>query len=62
VPLDYLEAKRLYDKGAAGGNALAFSNIGVLYQNDRGVPQDYAEAKRWYEKGRLRVPRKRWSI
>ena len=25
-------------------------NLGVLYENGRGVPQDYAKAREWYEK------------
>jgi hypothetical protein len=32
------------------GNAIAQTNLGVLYRDGKGVPQDYAEALRWYRK------------
>jgi TPR repeat protein len=48
---DFVEARRLYDKAAAGGYAMAFNNIGGMYEGGRGVSIDYAEAGRWYRKG-----------
>jgi tetratricopeptide (TPR) repeat protein len=47
---DYAEARRLYDKAAAGGYAMAFNNIGGMYEGGQGVRVDYAEAARWYRK------------
>jgi TPR repeat protein len=37
-------------KQAAQGDAWAQHNLGVLYDNGRGVPQDYVKARGWYEK------------
>ena len=51
VPKDYAQAKQLFEKAAAAGNADAMDNLGRLYDNGNGVPQDYAQAKQWYEKG-----------
>ena len=48
---DYAEARRLYDKAAAGGYPMAFNNIGSIYESGDGVRMDYAEAGRWYKKG-----------
>jgi TPR repeat protein len=49
----------LVSKGGRSGNALAQSNLGVLYYHGWGVPQDFAEAVRWYRKaadqGELRI-------
>ena len=47
VPHDYAEAARLYRKAAEQGNALAQSELGVVYFNGRGVPQDYVLAYMW---------------
>jgi Caspase domain/Sel1 repeat len=47
---DFAEARRLYDKAAAAGYALAFNNIGALYEGGEGVRIDYAEAVKWYTK------------
>jgi tetratricopeptide (TPR) repeat protein len=47
---DFAEARRLYDKAAAGGYAMAYNNIGGMYEGGRGVAVDYAEAARWYIK------------
>ena len=30
------------------GDAQAQNNLGVMYENGRGVPQDYDEAVKWY--------------
>ena len=47
---DYREARRLYDKAAASGYAMALNNIGGMYEGGQGVPVNYAEAARWYKK------------
>jgi tetratricopeptide (TPR) repeat protein len=47
---DYAEARRLYDKAAASGYAMAMNNIGALYEGGEGVARNYAEAARWYSK------------
>ncbi len=44
--------KTKLDNGACGGETVGVSgaqyNLGVMYDNGRGVLQDYAEAIRWY--------------
>ena len=47
---DYAEARRLFDKAADAGYAMAMNNIGALYEAGYGVSQNYAEAARWYGK------------
>jgi uncharacterized caspase-like protein len=47
---DYAEARRLYDKAAAAGYAMAMNNIGGTYEGGDGVARNYAEAFRWYSK------------
>jgi hypothetical protein len=47
---DYAEARRLYDKAAAAGYAMAMNNIGATYEEGEGVARNYAEAFRWYSK------------
>jgi hypothetical protein len=47
---DFAEARRLYDKAAAAGYAMAMNNIGAMYEGGDGVPRNYAEAVRWYSK------------
>ena len=37
---DYAEARRLYDKAAAGGYPMAFNNIGSIYESGDGVRMD----------------------
>src|SRR5437899_12688856 len=46
-PID-ISAEDLH-KQAAQGNAWAQHNLGVLYDNGRGVPQDYVKAYMWHE-------------
>ena len=48
VPQDDAEAVRWYRLAAEQGDAIAQSNLGVMYATGRGVPQDDAEAVRWY--------------
>src|SRR5262245_28602531 len=40
-----------YRKGADAGDATAMFNLGLIYQDGRGVAKDEAEAVRWYRKG-----------
>ena len=47
---DYPTALKEWRPLAEQGNAVAQSNLGLLYQNGRGVPQDYVQARQWYEK------------
>jgi len=47
---DNAEARRLYDKAAAAGYAMANNNIGGMYEGGEGVARNYAEAVRWYSK------------
>ena len=39
-----------YRMSADAGDAEAMLNLGVMYENGRGVPKDEAEAVRWYRK------------
>ena len=45
---DYATALQLWRPLAERGDAIAQNNLGVEYENGRGVPQDYGEAVRWY--------------
>ena len=45
----YGEARRWYERAALAGSPGAMSNLGLLYENGRGVPQNHAEAKRWFD-------------
>jgi hypothetical protein len=47
---DYAEARRLYEKAAADGYAMAMNNIGAMYEGGSGVAMNYNEAARWYGK------------
>jgi tetratricopeptide (TPR) repeat protein len=47
---DFAEARRLFEKAADAGYAMAMNNIGGLYEGGDGVPRNYAEAARWYGK------------
>jgi tetratricopeptide (TPR) repeat protein len=47
---DYAEARRLYDKAANAGYAMALNNIGGSYEGGQGVPVNYVEAANWYGK------------
>ena len=45
---DYNAALRLWRPLADHGNAAAQFNLGVMYNNGRGVPRDYARAYMWF--------------
>ena len=47
---DYAAALREWRPLAKQGNANAQYNLGIMYNNGRGVPQDFAEAVKWYRK------------
>jgi tetratricopeptide (TPR) repeat protein len=47
---DFAEARRLFEKAADAGYAMAMNNIGTLYEGGDGVAKNYAEAVRWYSK------------
>ena len=48
---DYNAAAQWYRRAAEGGSKRAQMNLGMLYEQGRGVPQDPQEALRWYRKG-----------
>ena len=45
---DFATALREWTLAAEQGNADAQYNLGLMYDNGRGVPQDYATAAKWY--------------
>ncbi len=45
---DYKTALREFQPLAEHGNEIAQFNIGLIYQNGKGVPQDYKTAVKWY--------------
>jgi uncharacterized protein len=45
---DYAAALRLFQPLAEYGDASAQSNLGVMYEQGRGVAQNYREAMRWF--------------
>jgi hypothetical protein len=45
---DYAAALRLFQPLAEHGDASAQSNLGVMYEQGRGVAQNYREAMRWF--------------
>src|SRR4030066_2782 len=47
---DYATAFDLLKPLAEQGNPLAQHNLGLMYEEGRGVPQDYAEAMKWYRR------------
>jgi len=47
---DFDTALQLWRPLAEHGNAAAQYNLGIMYENGRGVKRDYAEALRWYRK------------
>src|SRR4051794_7945623 len=47
---DYKAAIALWRPLADKGDADAMFNVGILYDNGKGVPHDAAEAARWFRK------------
>jgi TPR repeat protein len=50
VPRDCGEARRLFEQGAALGNAAAMNNLGVIYNEGDGVRRNVRAARQWFEK------------
>ena len=50
VPQDVAEARELFAKAAAKGNAEAQRRLGVLYRDGVGVEVDGRRAKDWFDK------------
>ncbi len=48
VPQEDAEALKQYRRAADQGDAMAQSNLGLLYQEGRGTLQDYAQAAKWF--------------
>ena len=46
--LNYKEAFKSYKLSAEQGNAVAQTNLGLMYDNGLGVGQDYVQAHKWY--------------
>jgi TPR repeat protein len=51
VSKDHTEARKWFEKAAAGGLPDSMRALGKFYQDGDGVSQDYGEARKWYEKG-----------
>lgn len=47
---DFATALPIFRKLADQGNALAQFNLGLMYDDGKGVAQDYKEAVKWYRK------------
>ena len=47
---DFVKAKELYVKACDGGDNSACYNLGVMYDNGKGVKQDYFKAKELFGK------------
>lgn len=44
------EARLRYQEAAEAGDTAAMVNLGILYENGRGVAQDFAKAREWFQK------------
>jgi TPR repeat protein len=49
VPQDDAEAVKWYRLAAEQGDALAQSNLGVMYEFGQSVPQDIVQAHMWFD-------------
>jgi len=47
VPKNYGEAVQWYRRAAEHGYVMAQYNLGLMYEDGRGVPQDYVQAYMW---------------
>ena len=47
---NYVKAAELYRQAAEGGQVNAQNNLGLLYEDGKGVKKDLAEAVKWYRK------------
>ena len=50
TPIDFQKAASWNEKGANGGNAEGFNNLGWLYENGQGVPRNVAHAATLYRR------------
>jgi hypothetical protein len=50
VPQNFAQAATWFRKAAEQGLPVAQTNLGVLYEEGRGVPHDYVLAATWYRK------------
>ena len=50
VDIDYNQAKLLFEKAAAQGNAVALTYLGIMYCNGKGVSKDYEEGVGYLER------------
>ena len=50
VARDYAEARRLFEQGAALGNAACMNGLGAIYNEGDGVRRDVKVARQWFEK------------
>lgn len=50
VARDYGEARRLFEQGAAMGNAACMNGLGAIYNEGDGVRRDVKLARQWFEK------------
>ena len=47
---DNNEAFKWFREGALQGDAMSQRNLGLMYEQGRGVPQNFPEARKWYQK------------
>jgi TPR repeat protein len=52
---DYATALREWTPLAAQGDADAQFNLGIMYDNGKGVPEDYKTAMKWYKKLQTKI-------
>ena len=50
---NYAQVLELLRPLAAKGDAVAQFNLGLMYENGKGVTQDYKEAAKWFQKAAL---------
>ena len=48
--VDYAKALKWYRKAAEKGYSDAFTQLGIMYENGKGVAKDLNEAEKWYKK------------
>jgi TPR repeat protein len=49
VARDFAEARRLFEQGAALGNAACMNGLGAIYNEGDGVRRDVKVARQWFE-------------
>jgi hypothetical protein len=48
VTQDFADTAKWCRLAAEQGDIVSQNNLGIMYDNGRGVPQDYAQAVKWY--------------